>query len=496
MPSLDELALAIDAATDAGDAELLRQLAVECESLLSNAEGEDRVLLRYFQSNSFSGIIESMRGDADYHQNWEQPDGIRNILALRQAIREPAFQSIDPCRRCQIRTNLANRLDALGRPVAANEHRHKVLQQAPGLAKALVGQAKGLIGLARMIYDEGQKPFLLAAARDRFDAALDENASWESGDRESIAPGLKAQRERIDKMLSQGDYDKEFDRNRWSLGTTKDERAYRRWCLHERLFLNPLNEAYTDSVAATDVLHLPSHTYKISETPRFPAYYNLMKQEYVSARYRLYRAIHGDEPEFAMRDTHLLDSGEGQVLGHLTEELRAAFRSAYSIFDKIGLFLNDYFQIGMRPRQVNFRSVWTEQQNSAVCEIRLMFKDQRNLPLRGLYALSKDLYDEAFAEVAEPDAADLAQLRHQAEHRFLSFQEYEYGEGTEIHRLIPIDDFEKKALRLLKLAREALIYVSLAMHAQEALREEAQEGNEKVLGMPIYPQRIPTFDQP
>ena len=58
-----------------------------------------------------------------------------------------------------------------------------------------------------------------------------------------------------------------FDLNQRSLGATQEERSYRHWCLRERLFLNPLNEAYTDSVAASDVLHLPSHIYRIEEAP-------------------------------------------------------------------------------------------------------------------------------------------------------------------------------------------------------------------------------------
>ena len=50
----------------------------------------------------------------------------------------------------------------------------------------------------------------------------------------------------------------------------------------------------------------------------------------------------------------MLDNGEGQALGHYTEDLRSAFRSAYAIFDKVGLFLNDYFQIGLEPGKVSF----------------------------------------------------------------------------------------------------------------------------------------------
>lgn len=495
MPTLNQLAVAIDAATDEGKESLLWQLADECEKLLVAAEGEDRVLLRYYQANTYSGIIDAKQGNTDYIWSWEQPDGIRNILSLRQAIGEPAFPSIHPIRACQIRTNLASRLHVLGRPVAANEQRQKVLERVPRFAKVLASQADGLADLAKSIYDDGHMLHLLAAARSRFDAALDEGAIWESGDRELFVPRLKAKREWIDAVLRRNDYDEEFDPNRWSLGSTQEERAYHRWCLRERLFLNPLNEAYTDSVAATDVLHLPSHTYRFPETPRFPAYYNLMKQEYVSARYRLYRAIQGEDPEFVMREVLMLDSGEGQVLGHFTEELRSAFRSAYSIFDKIGLFLNDYYQIGMKPRQVSFRGVWSEKPNSAAFEVRPMFKRHPNWPLRGLYFLSNDLFDKAFKEVAEPDAADLAQLRQQTEHRFLSLQECGQGESTETHRIMGIDNFQQKALRLLKLAREALIYVSLAMHREEAIRKEGSHSDGGVLGLPLHPRRIETLDR-
>ena len=61
-----------------------------------------------------------------------------------------------------------------------------------------------------------------------------------------------------------------------------------------------------------------------------------------------------------MDEVLLLDSGEGQALGHYSEDLKSAFRSTYSLFDKIGLFLNDYFQIGLAPGEVNFRKVWSE----------------------------------------------------------------------------------------------------------------------------------------
>ena len=492
--TLDDLAHAIDAASDARDESSLRRLAAECEDRLSTAEGVDRVRLLYYRSNTFSSIIATKRNDPDYIWSWNQPGAVENILLLRRALGEPSFTNRDSVLLRQIRTNLANRLHAIGRPVAANEERLRVLRCDPPLAKALVGQARGLAFYATQLYDSGHVPLLLAAARSLFDAALDETAFWESDDREAIAPRLLEERSRIADDLQRNGYDEGYDPDRWSLGDTEEERTYRLWCLRERLFLNPLNDAYTKSVAATDVLHLPSHAYRIDESPRFPAYFNLLKQEYVSARYRLYRAIHEQDPEFTMRGVLLLDSGEGQLLGHYTEDLRASFRSAYAIFDKLGLFLNDYFCLGIDPGKATFRNVWFENSKRQTPEVRSKFKGHQNWPLRGLYFLSKDLFDGDFEEVAEPDAVKLSQLRNQAEHRFLSFQSSVTEQSTDTHQFVSLLEFEGKALRLLKMAREALIYLSLSMHREEKLRERAIRENRN-LGISVVSQRIRSFDR-
>lgn len=482
MSNLIDLAQAIDVASDAGNEVPLRKLANDCEKQLAAARGQERVHLRYYQSNAYAAIVAAKQRDTDYTWSWEQPDGVKNILLLRQAISEPAFPEMKPVFACQIRTNLANRLSNLGRPVAANEQWTKVLEIDPTFAKALASRAEALACYGGMLYDGNHTSVLLAAASASFDKALDDNAFWESEDREIVAPGLIEKRGQIAGYLDSVGYDTDFDLNKWSLGATPKERSYRRWCLRERLFLNPLNEAYTKTVAATDVLHVPDHIYRISEEPRFPLYYNLMKQEYVSARYRLYRAIHEQDPDYVMRNVLMLDSGEGQSLGHYTEDLRSAFRSSYAIFDKIGLFLNDYFKIGLTPRDVSFRRVWSAKTPNGTFEIRPVFKGRRNLPLRGLYYLSKDLFDPELQDVAEPDAYDLAKLRQQLEHRFLSFQQFDVSKSTETHRFIAIEEFEKKALRMLAMAREALIYTSLAVHREETRNNEEQGKRGKVLG--------------
>ena len=197
LQSLDDLAHAIDIASDAGDETSLRRLGDVCEDRLRAAEGIDRVRLLYYRSNTFSSIIAIKGNDPEYIWNWNQPEGVENILLLRRAISEPSFADTNSVLAHQIRTNLANRLHAIGRPIAANEERLRVLRRDPLFAKALAGQARGIAFYATQVYDNGHIPLLLAAAQSLFDAALDKTAFWESDDRSLIAPTLQEERNRI-----------------------------------------------------------------------------------------------------------------------------------------------------------------------------------------------------------------------------------------------------------------------------------------------------------
>ena len=492
MQSLGDLARDIDAASDSEDQEALCRLSDLCEEELHSTEGSDRILLLYYRSNALSSIVGIKAKDPQYEWSWHQPETVKSIHLLRRAIAEPSFMEIDNVRSCQIRTNLANHLHSIGRPVAANEQRLLVLRNVPQFAKVLAGRGRNLTAYARLVYDPGHSSLLLAAARSQLDASLQKSALWESGDRDSYESELVNERNEIADELQRRCFDEKFDIDQWSLGRSRKERDFRKWCLHERLFLNPLNDAYTTSVAATDVLHLPDHVYKVGELAIFPAYFNLLKQEYVSARYRLYKAMFVREPAFVMREVLLLDSGEGQALGHRTEDLKACYRSAYAIFDKVAHFLNDYFKLGIHPRSVSFRNVWFEGADRQSRVIRSEFAESRNWLLRGMYYLSQDLFDCEFEEVAEPDALALSQLRNQMEHRFLSFKHLVTEQSTGTHQFISIEDFETKSVRLLKLAREVLLYLCLAMHQEETRRREKNSADH-VLGIPLAPLQIRSF---
>lgn len=482
---LDVLAQEVDDAIAAQDTLQLKSLIATCEQLHATASDRDRVTLLYFASNAHDALRRHDSSDAGTLWKWDQPDAVASILCLRRAMIERGYAGIHPILRAQIATNLANQLDYLGRQVEAVEHWDIALQAIPNFAMAHGNRAIGLIHLARGLYDEKQAALLLESAEQSLKRALEKDAVWESGNHPEARTSFELNLARVSERLGPIRDELKFDRKALSLGEAPDEVAYRCWCLEERLFLNPLNDIMTDPFAAQDVLHLPSHSYLIEETPRFPNYYNILKQEYVSARFRLFNAREWDKDHIADRDVLLLDGADGGVFGHRVNELMMAFRAAYSLFDKIAVFLNDYFKVGLSPNHLHFRQVFERQVKGGGWQVHPVFQGSQNLRLRGLYFLGKDLFDDDFKAVAAPEAQELASIRNQLEHRFLSLQYFPASQNsTEEHAYISVDDFQDKTLRLLRLARAALTYLSLTMRDEEERR--AMETDRNTVSVPIF----------
>ncbi len=94
--------------------------------------------------------------------------------------------------------------------------------------------------------------------------------------------------------------------------------------------------------------------------------------------------------------------------------------------------------------------------------------------------MSKDLYEHNsdFKEGLEADARQLYVLRNHLEHNYLLIQDDARDPSSSKPRLRGMDDgsvyvigrsdFANRTLRILKMARAALIYLSLAVHWEES----------------------------
>ena len=468
------LATEIDFASAALDEQKLQDLFAECDRQLETASGVSRPTLFYFKANCFAALG-AAKYDEEYAWSWNQDCAIRELLALRSAIVEASFDDLGVERKYQILTNLGNRLSSLGRCSEAIENWSTALHYLPDGAMAKGSKGYCLSEYGSALYDPGHAGIFFLESQKVLQEATSTSAFWDSGEDERARRHFDHILEWVTTTLKNNGVSSEYDPNTPSLSGDQDQQDYHQWCLSNQLFLNPLNDVMTSSLAAADVLHLPDHTYEASEPAHFPIYFNQLKQEYVSARYRLYSSLFVSQPNHADAEVLLMDNSDGARFGHQQDDLKKAFLGAYSIFDKIAVFLNDYFSLGMNPKHIHFRNVWETIEKGGVKKLRTAFEDNRNWVLRGLYYLSKDFFEDNFQETALPEAQEFSDCRNHLEHSYLVLTDFDPEPLAVNHiRYMHEQAFAMKTRRLLKMSRAALIYLSLAMRREEQLRKNIE----------------------
>ena len=493
---MHRLAEMIDLASDTQDANLT-DAALYLSELIGDRVSlseEDHALLHYFRANAYENQL-STSGQRQAW-DWHIPHLQNILLELRRAVTHAVWPRLDSIRRCQVYTNLANKLNSIGRPVEALSYWNRAIAIIPNFALALANRGYGLQHYGAALFDEGHKALFLLSAHDSFLAASDQNAIFDSPESLSYEEQFSTRAENIATILDIDAARLKMHRE-FSLGRSRDERLYRSWCLENGLFLNPLNDLGSFTIAAQDVLHLPSLTLDLDEGgPEPPAafgFYNQLKQEFVSARWLHYDGATAQKAHFSDKDTYLYDTLSIPSYSLATEKTKLAFRMAYSLFDKIASFINDYFKVGLRERDVTFRSVWYQGKRNSNA-LSSIFLGRRNWPLRGLFWLSRDLFEPTFREVSEPDAEGLLNLRNYIEHKYCQvYEDMGMGysrfatsqSGSSLGFRIGRDMLEAKSLHILKLARSALIYLSLAIYWEETGKDSAREEG-FVAPMPLW----------
>jgi tetratricopeptide (TPR) repeat protein len=453
-------------------------------------------LLHYFLSNAWANVGLLSRTDPDAEWAWEQPEFEKQIIHLRRAVREGGFGQLPSVRQTQVFTNLGNLLSQVGRFIEAQECWSAALTLQPQFTMALGNRGRGRLWYAKALYDDGHRTVFLRHAFADLDAALSAPRDDSLGPDSGARKGFQKHRDGIRRHLPKAELRKGTRMKEFSLGETEQEVRYRKWCLANCLFLNPLNDLGNHSVAAHDVLTTPSMVVEVGEGPHYQGFFNQMKQEFVSARWFYHEGITARKPHFSDKDVTLYNTLDYPCYSLAVEKVKVAFRIAYSLLDKIAFFFNHYLGLGIPEKRVYFKTFWYSGQNRKQ-GLRHEFTSRPNWPLRGLFWLSKDLFEDkpGFRESLEPDAQELDAIRNHAEHKYLKLHDgmWRGPDGSDdplfSHSTDTLAasfyrrDFESKALRLLKMARAALIYLSLAIHSEEAKRERERPKKGVVLPM-------------
>lgn len=246
------------------------------------------------------------------------------------------------------------------------------------------------------------------------------------------------------------------------------ELDYRNYLLTFRLFLDPCLDILSDSCFAVDSINLPLDKSLSAQDKEFIGLFNQIKQEYNFARFLWYKVSTDDANEhYADKELNLIDTGDFADYSLQESLMRTAFKTAYSLFDRIGFFINEYFQVGLTNTKVSFKNVWKKElcdRNGQVyftVPNPIISTHSDNPLIQAMFWLQKDFYEDKKINVTAPHAERIFQMRNDMEHNCLrtGMQSYNviFTKYTSDWKI------EDNTYRLLRLARELIIYLCLAV---------------------------------
>jgi tetratricopeptide (TPR) repeat protein len=238
-------------------------------------------------------------------------------------------------------TNLSNALWKAHRWAEAYDVYVRALAHDSSNAMASTGAAKVLLRcIARGI---GDKKVLRSVAARHL-----ETAKLYPGRIAELA-GAGAQ-QRLSKLLQK----------RLGGGTPPDLRrasAYEKFVAAHRLALSPTIDGQDTSLKHWDSLRFDSITELTGDDSCVPALFamlNVMKSDFLAARYLAYQALSGTFPESGL----YLDTLDYAVYGVVQSMLSLAQRACIDVLDKVAVATTDYFAIPGSPRVVYFTNRW------------------------------------------------------------------------------------------------------------------------------------------
>lgn len=488
--SIDFVGKMIDYSFDLGKEEGLTQGIEICQILLSEKDATipERCLIHYQLANGYA-YRNQLDRKRKQTEKWENENLLKEFIHLRSALHERGVEEIPEDTKLRIYTNLGNSYSRSGRVVEAIEYWNKAIEEA-SFPMAFGSRGIGKFRYATGLHDPGHKEIFFNSSDEDLKKAI-ESGMLSPGQREAF----KQHRKIIEPYCSEKDVLNNEDN--FSLGDTEQEKQYRRWCLVHRLFLNPLNDLTIKTIAAQDVLHLPNMIQNINEGFPYPGFYNQLKQEYVSARYLFFEGLSRDDTHLSDKHVLTINTLDYPVYSYSAEQMKAGLRLAYSIFDKIAVFLNEYFDFGHSKAKINFRKIWYQDLNYKN-GLKDIFTNSMNSNwfLKALYWLRKDFYGGPL-DIDQTDdliVRELKDIRNHLEHKYLKVHQFSPRENENEEQLmsiydnqlkhsISIDDLKNYGQKMLKTARAALIYLSLSINICE--RKKAEElSDEPLVSMP------------
>lgn len=470
---LELLASVFESSREENDQETLgKGIEISSQVNTSKFSKNDLATFHYFVGNAWSYLYHLKQKDGEFP--FEGIELNQQIISYRSALIKLDSET-NRILKCQILTNLGNLFSTIGRFSEAQDYYDRAISLESDFGMAIGNKGYGIFSYARVIFDQNQQFIFFHKAYQYLLASNKPNVyedAWQYFENTAKHIETRYKKEALNQTLSFKDF---FKRK------PQKEVTYRKWCMKNKLFLNPLNDIIQESVATTDYLFTPSMTFQYNEEPIYFSIFNQIKQEFVSSRFIFYEAINSNKPHFSDKEVKIIDTLDYATYSYNLEKVKIAFRVSYSILDKVAYFLNLYLDLGDDPNRVSFRNIWYDKDRIT---IKSKIHDRKNWALRGLFWLSKDFYEKGFIDTIEPDSKEIAIIRNFIEHKAFKIVDFNTSKAAN-KNLYTIDrnSFLDKSFKLLKLTRSAILYLSFIIYEEESERNKKRDPNHVVVPM-------------
>lgn len=387
--------------------------------------------------------------------------GRLDTAAQRQKVRMLFQQAADESKRISIRSsslnNLANQLKTSYRWIEAYDAYAAAISADPANAVALSGIAALLRWRMRTMID-ADGPIRRAAVRYILKARAQLSAAQEYAGPKGV--------KRVEELL------KEFELDDTTVPVEEPPpvSGYADFVRRHRLALCVDVEGVGADMGRWDHLAIRSVTQPIEaamETPLIFSNWNVLKADFLAARWLAYTAL-----EVALPETGAYtDTLDYALYGMKQSLLVLAQKAAVDVLDKVAAAANVYLNLGHNPQVVYFGTCWHE--------LDKVKKGKLATPLKWLKAVQDEVEAGNAALIA------LTELAHDFHSGYLKSKKYARNAGT--HRLVVLhdlwvdgratpsttldrrkeDEFGRMVIESLQVARAALFYFHEVVSSRE-----------------------------
>ena len=471
-----EYGMKMDYFTINKDFEGMKSLLIEMKDLIMDEESIEFAPFFYFIGTGYSVLCDHERVTDRSMQNVEANEYRKlSLYYFRKAIALFEKSEHRPDMLLSVYTNYANALDSCGRVIEALSVYRKAIDFYPKFGMAVGNYGRALEFYANMVNYGGQYEDLHWHAYQALQRAL---TCRDANMHEEAINYFERKVKEYQDNFNPDALKESITYPESDLGN-KEEKEYRIWCLNNHLFLNPHNDLMEiESAFAHDPITITHFTEderkenkdsRAGEPPRWYAMLNQLKEEYVYARYLCFEGSnHKDEIHFADKEVKLsLASFEYANYSIRIEQIKSAYKTLFSIFDQIGYFINDFFNIRLKERDASADRV---------------FKSSKypmdNVAMVALYWCYCE-FSEKYGEADNPSEKNLKILRNALEHKFVKVHEYPYDKKLELEDdnfyHISEADLINQTIRMLQLARERIMELVYAIGIEESKKKNSDK---------------------